>query len=86
MSDRRHWPIVKSSVESGDALAGCRDNDTKTYRLFVHKGHKDSSSGGFQIDDCMCADLSIEDLRNLALVINSAIAIHEPWTSDEEVS
>ena len=40
MSWREHWAEVHSQVESGDAIGGCRDNDTRTYRLFVYKGHR----------------------------------------------
>jgi hypothetical protein len=91
MSWREHWPDVKSSVEPGDAITGCRDNDTRTYRLFVMKGYRevviDGHGGrvGYQFDSCECCDLSLEDLRALSAVLERAIATHQPWleTDDE---
>ncbi len=87
MSWREHWPDVKSSVVPGDVISGCRDNDSRTYRLFVKKGWRDVQVGsgtGHQIESCKCCDLSIEDLRKLAGVLNDAIASHEEWPDPNE--
>ncbi len=87
MSWREHWPDVKSSVEEGDVISGCRDNDTRTYRLFCNKGWRDVLLMGHtahQIDSCECCDLSIDDLKNLAKILNDAVAAHEPWPSPED--
>jgi hypothetical protein len=82
MSWRQHWPqVVRSSVVPGYVISGCRDNDTRTYRLFLNKGWRDVSTG-HQIDSCMCCDLSIDDLRNLSSMLEAAIAAHEPWPED----
>jgi hypothetical protein len=86
MSWREHWPEVRSSVNAGDVISGCRDNDTCTYRLFVNKGWRDVKIGmtrGHQIESCECCDLSIEDLRALVTVLEKAIAEHEPWPDPE---
>ena len=82
MSWREHWPVVRSSVEAGDAISGCRDNETRTYRLFVNKGWRDVRIGGseaHQIDGCECCDLSVDDLKALVVVLQLAIDTHEPW-------
>lgn len=82
MSWREHWPDVRSSVELGDVISGCRDNDSRTYRLFVNKGWRDVQIGGHtghQMDSCECCDLSIEDLRELSAVLEKVIAKHQPW-------
>ena len=82
MSWREHWEQVYSSVELGDVISGCRDNDTKTYRLFCNKGWKNvkiGSGNGYQIESCECCDLSLDDLKSLVAVLNKAIAEHEPW-------
>lgn len=85
MSWREHWPAVKSSVEPGDVISGCRDNDTRTYRLFVNKGWRDVRVGngiGHTLDDCLCCDLSIEDVRALNAVLEQAIANYKPWQDE----
>lgn len=82
MSWREHWPSIKSSVVPGDVISGCRDNDTLTYRLFINKGWRDVQVGtgnGYQIESCECCDLSFDDLRALAVVVQKAIAEHKPW-------
>lgn len=86
MSSREHWPTVKSSVVPGDVISGCRDNDTRTYRLFVNKGWQDvkiAGVEGHQIESCECCDLSLEDLQALAGVVEQAIAKHKPWPEAE---
>jgi hypothetical protein len=83
MSWRIHWPLVRSSAVPGDVISGCRDNDTGTYRLFVHKGWEDLSLG-HRSESCDCCDLSIEDLRKLSDVLYKVIAEHEPWPGPEE--
>jgi hypothetical protein len=83
MSYRIHWPEVRSSVVAGDVISGCRDNETKTYRLFVNKGWRDvhhGSATGHQIDSCECCDLSVEDLRKLQSVVDRVLLEHEPWS------
>ena len=85
MSWSEHWRDVKSSVVSGDVISGCRDNDTRTYRLFVNKGWRDVGSGaGYTIDSCSCCDLSIEDIKSLADELKRVISAHEPWPEGEE--
>lgn len=84
MSWREHWPIVRSSIVPGDVISGCRDNDTRTYRLFVNKGWTDVQGGGHRLRECLCCDMSIEDLRELAMVLEGAIAAHLPWPQEEE--
>ena len=84
MSWREHWPKVKSSVTPGDVISGCRDNDTRTYRLFVNKGWRDVE-GGYQIKSCECCDLSIEDLRELRSTLEAIIAEHKPWPELDEI-
>jgi hypothetical protein len=71
---------------AGDVISGCRDNETRTYRLFVNKGWRDvqsCGSMGHQIDACKSCDLSIEDLRQLASTLAKAVAAHEPWPEEE---
>lgn len=65
-------------------ITGCRDNDTRTYRLFVHKGHRYvqvglSGAHGSTSRSCECCDLSIEDLQKLVTMLKQAIAEHRPW-------
>ena len=82
MSWREHWAPVRSSVEPGDVISGCRDNETRTYRLFVNKGWRDVRIGAgdaHQIDTCECCDLSLDDLRALVSVLQKAVNEHEPW-------
>lgn len=84
MSWREHWETVRSSIVAGDVISGCRDNDTRTYRLFCNKGWKDvqipgSRGKAHQFESCECVDLSLDDMKALAAVINKAIAEHKPW-------
>lgn len=82
MSWREHWQEVRSSVAPGDVISGCRDNDSRSYRLFANKGWRDVRIGsaiGHQFDSCECCDLSVEDLRALVAVLERAIAEHRPW-------
>ena len=87
MSDRRPWKPVISSVEVGDTIRGYRDNDTRTYRIFVHKGevsgHMPQYPTATTWKSCECCDLSFEDLEKLSRIINAAVACHEPWPEDE---
>ncbi len=89
MSDRRHWKAIKSSVVEGDAISGCRDNESRTYRLFVNKGVREVKVAGghvgWHIDSCQCCDLSINDIRELNTELYRVIAEHEPWPEDEEI-
>src|ERR1700674_2027118 len=87
MSWREHFPIIKSSIEDGDVISGCRDNDTRTYRLFVNKGWKEIQTGNglaHQIRSCECCDLSFEDLQRLSDMLSSVIKEHEPWIVDDD--
>lgn len=80
MSWREHWPNVKSSVVPGDVISGCRDNETCTYRLFVNKGWRYVGAGkGYQVESCECCDLSLDDLRALAVIVQKAIDEHKTW-------
>ncbi len=86
MSFRQHWKSVKSSAVEGDVISGCRDNDTRTYRLFVNKGWREATLG-HQVDRCMCCDLSFEDLQELAATLKQAIDAHTPFLNyDEELN
>lgn len=86
MSSREHWlPNVRSSVKPGDVITGCRDNYTRTYRLFVNKGWMDVQVGraqAYQFDSC--CDLSIEDLRALSAMLQKVIAEHQPWPERQD--
>lgn len=84
MSWREHWEPVRSSVEPGDVISGCRDNDTRTYRLFTNKGWLDVETVGYGITSSECCDLSVDDLKALVAVLQKAIDEHKPWTDLEE--
>lgn len=84
MSSREHWPNVVSSVVDGDAITFCRDNDTKSYRLFVHKGFRYVDVGhhkgkAYQMESCLCADLSVENLKALSETLQRVVEAHQPW-------
>lgn len=67
MSWREHWSVVRSSIDPGSVIRGCRDNDSRTYRLFINRE---------------CCDLSVDDLRALVTVLQKAITEHQPWLED----
>ena len=86
MSWREHWEPVKSAVVSGDVISGCRDNDTRTYRLFVNKGWVDVDifhHPAHTIEDCECCDLSIDNLRALVAVLQKAVDEHTEWPDND---
>ncbi len=87
MSWREHWDEVRSSVRPGDVISGCRDNDTRTYRLFCNKGWEDvqynGRAMGHRMESCECVDLSLDDMKALVAVLNKAITNHEPWPGPE---
>ena len=86
MSWREHWTPIRSSVVEGDVISGCRDDESRTYRLFVNKGWRDvriGSSSAHQIESCDCCDLSVEDLRRLSQMLTAVVAAHEPWPDPE---
>jgi hypothetical protein len=88
VSWREHWPYVNSSVRPGDMVSGCRDNDTKTYRLFVNNGvkwiNKGHLAGAFHLERSMSCDLSVDDVRELARVLQAAVDCHEPWPEHDD--
>jgi hypothetical protein len=84
MSDRKQYPDVKSSVVKGDVISLFRDNDTRTYRLFVSKEWKEIPPNKFSFDRCECCDLSLEDLRQLSARIDEIVLAHEEWRPLED--
>lgn len=74
-----------------DMVEVYRDNDTRSYRIFVlrgvewadaHTGQRldaRGNEGAYRMDDCMCVDVSFEKLKALAEIINEAVRKHEPF-------
>lgn len=83
MSFRESWPRIASSVVDGDVITGCRDNDTRTYRLVVNKGMDYGTGGGSSRESGACCDLSLEDVKRLHAVLGEAISAHRPWPPPE---
>jgi len=76
VSNRTHLfaltPVRETDPGNGlEALEFLRDDDTKTYRVFVNTGGS-------------CVDLTIEELRAFSEALARAVVKHEPWWEDED--
>lgn len=91
MSDRRCLVEVVSTAKGNEdqSVEVYRDNDTKTYRVFTYKGRKEVpvlGRIGHTLDDCLCADISFDDLVTLSAALQAAVRDHTEWCdySDDE--
>ena len=87
MSWRERIADIDSTVDVGDNVMLFRDNDTKSYRLFVHTGKTPVTVGthtAYQFKSSENCDLSFDDLKALARALADAVANHSDWPIDED--